>query len=76
MTSVADAPVAHIGENSPEEVAYKLLQDVAYAEGQELRLGSTASKKADRKWILDAYAECLNAVRQPTGRVSSMAKGS
>jgi hypothetical protein len=53
---MADATVVHIGENSPEEVAYKLLR---------VKLG-----KDDRhvsqltlKEMLDIYAECLNAVK-------------
>lgn len=66
---MADAPVAHIGENSPEEVAYKLLHIVAEAEGMTLH-GTTARKaNADRRWILDTYADCLLAVQHPAGRL-------
>jgi hypothetical protein len=61
---MADAtPVVHIGENSPEHVAYKLLSSVAFAEGKSV-FGLFASKDpADRKWILDSYAECLEATK-------------
>lgn len=56
---MADAPVVHIGENSPEEVAYKLLQDIARCE-QKTSYGKIA---ADKDYILNTYAEALNAVR-------------
>ena len=56
------APVVHIGENSPEQIAYKLLETIASNEKKTLHwsVGSTAT--ADRKWLLDTYAECLAAV--------------
>ena len=67
-----DAPIVRIGENSPEEVAYKLLQHVAKAENVVFNQPSPAAKSrgvkpATRKWILDAYAECLEAVRGQRG---------
>ena len=58
----------HIGENSPEQVAFKLLQEIALAEGIGLR-GFQSTKKPDRKWILNTYAECLQAVRTPSVRL-------
>lgn len=59
---MADAPVVHIGENSPEEVAYRLMKTIASNEGKTINpMGNNIS--ADRKWILDTYAECLDAVR-------------
>ena len=64
---MANAPVVHIGENSPEEVAYKLLRTIASNEGK--LLGSAVTKAtADRKWLLDTYAECILAVTQPQVR--------
>jgi hypothetical protein len=51
----------HIGENSPEQVAYKMVRDVANIEGKELVAGYP--KSTDRKWYLDTFAECLKAVR-------------
>jgi len=57
--TMADAPVVHIGENSPEQVAYKLLRDIAQLEKRSLFHGETGS--ADRQWLLDTYAECLEA---------------
>lgn len=64
---MADAPAVHIGENSPEEVAYKLLRTIASSEGKSL--GSNLDKAtAERKWLLDTYAECLLTVKQPQMR--------
>ena len=55
--------VTHIGENSPEEVAYKLLERVAFIENMEIA-GLQGSRQAtSRKWLLDTYAECLHAVK-------------
>jgi hypothetical protein len=66
---MADAPVVHIGENSPEHVAYRLLRDVASVEGFIFHKGShSGDRTADRKWILDTYAECLLAIQAPTSR--------
>ena len=56
------APVAHIGENSPEQVAYKLMQAVAEAESKLLKSSLAGEANVDRKWILDTYAECLDTV--------------
>jgi hypothetical protein len=48
-----DMPTAHTTDNSPEQVAYQLVQDVARIEGPP----------TTRKELLDRYAECLEAVR-------------
>jgi hypothetical protein len=53
--------VVHIGENSPEQVALKLLDVIANVEKRSLT--SLGPNPADRKWLLDTYAECLEAVR-------------
>jgi hypothetical protein len=52
---MADNTVVHIGENSPEKIAYLLMVDIINKEG--------GKSEADRKKILDTYAECLQAVR-------------
>jgi hypothetical protein len=62
--TMADNTVVHIGEDSPEYVAYRLLERIAHLEGRPL--GHKGS--ADRKYILDTYAECLDVVRNPTAR--------
>jgi hypothetical protein len=58
---VADHKDTHVGE-SPEHVAYRLLERIADVEGV-LLTRSDGGKVATRKWILDTYAECLDAVR-------------
>lgn len=58
---MADTPVVHIGENSPEHVAYRLLRDIAIVEEKSFAGGKTNS--VDRKWLLDTYVECLRAAR-------------
>lgn len=63
----------HIGENSPEQVAYKLLETIANIERVSLTGWSQENLEAGwrpgtREWLLDAYAECLKAVRSPSGR--------
>lgn len=60
---MAEQTVLHIGENSPEEVAYRLMDNIADVEQKVLHgnPGSGATS-ADRQWILDTYAECLRAV--------------
>jgi hypothetical protein len=67
-----DAPVVHIGENSPEHVAYQLFREVARAEKMNVINSPTShGGEATRKWILDTYAECLYAAmgrRQFPGR--------
>jgi len=67
---MADTPEVHMGENSPEQVAYKLLLLIGNAEQKRL-LGTTA---ADRDWILRTYAACLGVVKQPH-RVSEWLSG-
>lgn len=59
---MADNTVVHLGENSPEQVALKLLTMVAHSEKKGL-FGTTAGDLADRQYILDTYAECLSAVK-------------
>lgn len=60
------APVVHIGENSPEHVAYKLMERIAVLERKSIHnsIPETAGwSGADRKWLLDTYAECLHAAK-------------
>jgi hypothetical protein len=47
---MADQPVVHIGENSPEAIAYKLFHLLESAD------------ETNRKKALDIYAECLKLV--------------
>ena len=64
---MSDAKIVNTGENTPEEVAYKLLSDVMSAEGKSL-FKSENKERVDRKYILDTYAECLKAGRAPQNR--------
>jgi len=57
--------IVHIGENSPEQVAYRLLQTIASNEKNSLFSSKPEGATADRKWLLDTYAECLTTVRTP-----------
>jgi hypothetical protein len=58
----------HIGENSPEHVAFKLMELVARVERRTM-LGYKQDQlndgwsEADRKWILDTYNECIEAAK-------------
>ena len=51
------------GTTPPEVVAYRLLLHVMEAEGRPLVGGGMDSAKISRNAILDAYADCLEAVR-------------
>jgi hypothetical protein len=62
---MADQPVAHVGENSPEEVAFKLFHELA-------KYDQPANAKRD--WFLDLYAECLQTVRSPSVRLKKAEK--
>lgn len=62
---MTDKTVVHMGENSPEKVAFDLMELVAQVEKKSrffegLKPGYVTM---DRKWILDTYAECLTAVK-------------
>jgi hypothetical protein len=57
------APVVHIGENSPEKVAFDLMRVVIHIDNKQVSGISGKGDPTDRKWILDTYAECLNAVK-------------
>ncbi len=65
---MTDTSAVHIGVNSAEEVAFKLLHCVAVAEGKSFTRSPTAKSNVDRKWILDTYAECLSTVLAPHHR--------
>ena len=54
---MAENTVVHIGENSPEQVAYKLMRDCLLKE----KLPEDSPARIKR--LLDIYAECLHTVR-------------
>ena len=45
-----------IADNSPEQVAYNLMELIRTSERRRI-------DAVDRAWILDTYSECLTAVR-------------
>ncbi len=44
--------------DSPHAIAYRLMEIIAINEGHPLIPG----KYPERKWVLDTYKECINAV--------------
>jgi hypothetical protein len=61
---MADNAVVHIGENSAEHVAYRLMENIAAVEKRSLFHARDSERTvADRKWILDTYRDCIEAVK-------------
>ncbi|MDQ7251331.1 hypothetical protein [Dongia sedimenti] len=59
----------HAADESPENVAYRLLVLIADLENKTLHGNPSKDRtNADRQWILDTYAECLRAIRAPEDR--------
>ena len=70
MTTKLQADL-HVGENTPEYVAYLLMRQIANVEGKSF---FQEENGADRAWILDTYAECLLAAkgyRAPKAKASA-----
>ena len=66
---MAELTTDHAADESPENVAYRLLLMVADLESKTLHGNPSKDRTiADRKWILDTYAECLRAVKTPAER--------
>jgi hypothetical protein len=61
---MAGEPVVHIGENSPEQIAYKLMMHISKIEGVAMHSSPSSGWRAgDRKWLLDTFKECIDAVK-------------
>ena len=58
---------------TPEHIAYGLLAVIARVEGKALTTGS-AGTNPDRKWILDTFAECMEATSNPENRLKRETK--
>jgi hypothetical protein len=56
------ARVVDLAGDSPEVIAFALLRYLAQIEQQQAQT-SGVRRQFDREWLLDAYAECLEAVR-------------
>jgi hypothetical protein len=60
---MAETSIIHVGENSPEYVAFRLMEKIAASEGRIFTdRPSGTQQSADRAWILSTYRECLSAV--------------
>ena len=60
---MADQNTVHIGENSPEQVAFKLLELIASVEQRETF--GHGKNPMDREYIIRTYCQCLRAVHAP-----------
>ena len=69
-TASGNRPLDLSGD-SPELIAFGLLRYLAQLEQQEARQAG-ATKSFDRKWMLDAYAECLEAAKGQRKRVDDL----
>jgi hypothetical protein len=58
------------GSWTPEHIAYVLLGIVARAEQKALNK-TDAGAIPDRKWLLDAFAECMQSVRHADKRLGA-----
>jgi hypothetical protein len=58
------------GSWTPEHIAYVLLGIVARAEQKALNKTDSGAAP-DRKWLLDAFAECMRAVKDPDKRLGA-----
>ncbi len=54
---MADNTTVHIGENSPEQIAYKLFNHIVTVENRDIYNHGRANS-ADRAYILKTYWEC------------------
>jgi hypothetical protein len=65
---MAERAAGSASVESPEHAAYTLLLRIAGREQRSLDPRAGESIPANRAWILDTYAECLDAVRSPASR--------
>jgi uncharacterized membrane protein YhaH (DUF805 family) len=57
------------GSWTPEHIAYNLFTMIARTE-QKALFASSKGDNPDRKWLLDTYAECIQAVKEPDKRLN------
>ncbi len=65
----------HMGPNSPEKVAFDLMERVAFIEGKRIGRDQEYRAQTDRTWLLDVYADCLEAAQGRRGATRSHAPG-
>ena len=70
---MADTKVVNAGENTPEEIAFKLFREIALVENKKI-IYINGADLPNRAWILDTYAECLDTVQNPNSRLQSAKK--
>lgn len=59
---MTDQSVVHIGENSPEQVAFRLMSIMASIDGFTLHgIGDRPTKE----WLIKNYSSCLCTVQNP-----------
>jgi hypothetical protein len=56
----------HVDENSPEHIAFKLMEAIADNEDKGIGRSYGGSATADRDWILSTYAQCIRTVKRGT----------
>ena len=55
--------VVYITPNSPEKIAFDLMERVAFIEWKRIGRNQEYLTKTDRKYLLDTYAEWLKAAK-------------
>lgn len=60
---MADAPTVNLIEGAPQEVALRLTRIIAGIENKQVSGWYGHGGPVDRQWLLDTYAECLEATR-------------
>ena len=60
---MADQTVVHIGENSPEQVAFKLFEIICNVEKREFF--GHGKDPVDREYVLRTYAQCVQVTKLP-----------
>ena len=55
--------VVYVTPNSPEKIAFDLMERVAFIEWKRIGRNQEYLAKTDRKYLLDTYAECLEAAK-------------
>ncbi len=67
---MSDRTDSRVVGQSAEEIAFKLYESIKLAEGYSHSPGGGPGKKlADRYYVLDTFAECMEAIRNPKGRL-------
>jgi hypothetical protein len=63
---MSESTTVHMGENSPEHVAFRLMTLIGNCEGKNFNRNASTGNLADRDWVLRTYAKCLYTVKNPS----------